>query len=99
MRSCVLDKDARSEIVKRMMSMAADSRRRDRASSRTSCATRLLADSATRDTSAGQTRVASVLNEMDKTQLDEVMQDLERSGAPDLERSGRGCSPSRTSCC
>jgi flagellar motor switch protein FliG len=46
---------------------------------------RLLGESAVRDTSAGQIRVASVLNEMDKDKLDEVMQDLERSGAPDMQ--------------
>jgi flagellar motor switch protein FliG len=79
-----LDKDARNEVVKRMMSMAAipevatgiieDQLR-----------ARLLGESAVRDTSAGQIRVASVLNEMDKDKLDEVMQDLERSGAPDIQ--------------
>lgn len=79
-----IDKDARNEIVKRMMSMAAipevatgiieDQLR-----------SRLLAESATRDTSAGQIRVASVLNELDKEKLDELMQDLEASGAPDMD--------------
>jgi len=78
-----LEKDARNEVVKRMMSMAAIP----------TVATgiieeqlrfRLLAESAARDTSAGQIRVASVLNEMDKDKLDEVMQDLERSGVPDM---------------
>lgn len=80
----VLDKDVRNEIVKRMMSMAAipevatgiiEEQLRSR----------LLAESASRDTSAGQIRVASVLNEMDKDKLDEVMQDLEQSGAPDIQ--------------
>jgi flagellar motor switch protein FliG len=80
----VLDKEARNEIVRRMMSMAAipevatgiieDQIR-----------TRLLSEGATRDTSAGQIRVASVLNELDKDKLDEVMQDLEQSGAPDIQ--------------
>lgn len=80
----VLNKDARNEIVKRMMSMAAipevatgiiEEQLRSR----------LLAESASRDTSAGQIRVASVLNEMDKDKLDEVMQDLEQSGTPDIQ--------------
>jgi flagellar motor switch protein FliG len=80
----VLDRDVRSEVVKRMMSMAAipevatgiiEEQLR----------TRLLSESATRDTSAGQIRVASVLNEMDKDKLDEVMQELEHSGAPDVQ--------------
>lgn len=79
-----LDKDVRNEVVKRMMSMAAipevatgiiEDQLRGR----------LLAESASRDTSAGQIRVASVLNEMDKEKLDEVMQDLERSGTPDMQ--------------
>ena len=42
-----LDKAARGEIVKRMMSMADDSGGGDRRSSRTSCAARLLVESAT----------------------------------------------------
>lgn len=79
-----LDKDVRNEVVKRMMSMAAipvvatgiiEDQLRGR----------LLAESASRDTSAGQIRVASLLNEMDKEKLDEVMQDLERSGTPDMQ--------------
>lgn len=80
----VLDKDARNEVVKRMMSMAAIP---DVATGiiEEQLRIRLLAESATRDTSAGQIRVASVLNEMEKDKLDEVMQDLERSGAPDIE--------------
>ncbi|MCX7303200.1 MAG: flagellar motor switch protein FliG [Hyphomicrobiales bacterium] len=80
----VLEKDARNEVVKRMMSMAAIP---DVATGiiEEQLRARLLAESATRDTSAGQIRVASVLNEMDKDKLDEVMQDLERSGAPDME--------------
>jgi flagellar motor switch protein FliG len=46
---------------------------------------RVLTDTSSKDTSAGQARVASLLNEMDKAQLDEVMQDLEVSGTPDLD--------------
>jgi flagellar motor switch protein FliG len=45
---------------------------------------RVLAETASTDNSAGQARVASLLNEMDKSQLDEIMQDLEVSGTPDL---------------
>ena len=78
-----LDKVMRSEIVKRMVTMAnipdAATRiveNRLRAS--------VLAESSGRDTSAGQARVASLLNEMDKGQLEEVMQDLEAAGTPDL---------------
>ncbi|MEQ1944659.1 flagellar motor switch protein FliG [Mesorhizobium sp. VNQ89] len=80
----VLDRDVRSEVVKRMMSMAtipevATGIIEDQLRSR------LLSESATRDTSAGQIRVASVLNEMDKDKLDEVMLELEHSGAPDVQ--------------
>lgn len=79
-----LDKDVRSEVVKRMMSMAAIPEVATGIIEEQLRA-RLLAESATRDTSAGQIRVASVLNEMDKDKLDEVMQDLERAGAPDMQ--------------
>ncbi len=80
----VLDKEERNEVVKRMMSMAAIP---DVATAilEDQLRTRLLAESATRDTSAGQIRVASVLNEMDKDKLDEVMLDLEQAGAPDMQ--------------
>lgn len=78
-----LDKVLRGEIVKRMVTMAnipdAATRiveNRLRAS--------VLAETSGRDTSAGQARVASLLNEMDKGQLEEVMQDLEAAGTPDL---------------
>jgi flagellar motor switch protein FliG len=45
---------------------------------------RLLDGMSGKDTSTGQARLASVLNEMDKAQLDEVIQDLEAAGTPDL---------------
>ena len=45
---------------------------------------RVLTESSSKDNSAGQVRVASLLNEMDKSQLDEVMQDLEEAGTPEL---------------
>jgi flagellar motor switch protein FliG len=74
----------RGEIIKRMVTMAnvpdAAARiveNRLRAS--------VLAETSTKDTSAGQARVASVLNELDKPLLEEVMQDLEAAGTPDLD--------------
>ncbi|MEO5759911.1 MAG: flagellar motor switch protein FliG [Mesorhizobium sp.] len=79
-----LDKPMRSEIIKRMVTMAkvpdaatriVENRLR----------TSVLTETSTKDTSAGQARVASVLNELGKTQLDEVMQDLEAAGTPDLD--------------
>ena len=78
-----LEKAVRAEVVKRMMSIAVipptalkivEGQLR----------ARLLSESASKDTSAGQSRVAGLLNEMDKAQLDDLMQDLEASGAADL---------------
>lgn len=45
---------------------------------------KVLTETSAKDNSAGQVRVASLLNEMDKSQLDEIMLDLEMSGTPDL---------------
>ncbi len=79
-----MTKPMRGEIIKRMVTMAAipeaaakivESRLR----------TSVLTETSTRDTSAGQARVASMLNEMDKSQLEDVMQDLEAAGTPDLD--------------
>jgi flagellar motor switch protein FliG len=74
-----LDKAARGEVIKRMMSMT---KIPDTAVKiiEDQIRARLLVESATKDTSAGETRVANVLNELDKTQLEEVMQDLEATG-------------------
>lgn len=79
-----LEKPQRTEIIKRMMSITnmppaavkiVESQIRSR----------LLADVTPKDNGAGQTRVANMLNELDKSQLDEVMQDLAASGAGNLE--------------
>lgn len=79
-----LEKPARSEIIKRMMELA----------NVPEAATKLveqqlrnhvLTESAQKDTSVGQTRVASVLNELDKSQLEEVMSDLREVGMADLD--------------
>jgi flagellar motor switch protein FliG len=79
-----MTKPMRGEIIKRMVTMAAipeaaakivENRLR----------TSVLTETSTKDTSAGQARVASMLNEMDKSQLEEVMQDLEAAGTPDLD--------------
>lgn len=79
-----LDKPIRSEIVKRMLSMAAIPPAATRIVEE-QLRNRVLVDSSTRDTSAGQIRVASILNELDKGKLDEVMQDLADAGAPDID--------------
>jgi flagellar motor switch protein FliG len=74
-----LDKATRGEVVKRMMSMttipdAALKIVEDQIRAR------LLVDTGTKDNSAAQMRVANVLNELDKNQIEEVMQDLEATG-------------------
>lgn len=78
-----LDKPLRGQIIKRMVTMAdvpeTASRLVENQLRRT-----VLSDTAGQDNSEGQTRVANLLNEMDKDTLDEVMQDLEQVGVPDL---------------
>lgn len=80
-----LPKPARAEIVKRMLAIGKPPPAAEKLIER-QIRQRLLAESATRDTSTGQTRVASVLNELDKGELDELLGDLEKSGAPDLDK-------------
>jgi flagellar motor switch protein FliG len=46
---------------------------------------RLLVENAGKNISAGQTRVANVLNELDKPELEEMMADLAAAGTEDLE--------------
>jgi len=79
-----LDKAARGEIIRRMMSMTnvpdtavkiVEDQIRER----------LLTETVTKDNSAGQTRVANLLNELEKGQLEEVMLDLEATGSPDVK--------------
>jgi flagellar motor switch protein FliG len=79
-----LEKPLRSDIIRRMMSIAAIAPAALRIIE-DQLRGRVLGDSASKDTSVGQTRVASVLNELDKGQLDEVLQDLQDAGTPDLE--------------
>lgn len=79
-----LEKTTRGEIIKRMMTMTNVPDKAEKIIE-DQIRARLLVESATKDMSAGQARVASVLNELDKGNLEEVMQDLEASGASDLE--------------
>lgn len=80
----LLPKNVRGEAVKRMISLGTVP---DKARNivENQLRTRLEDKSAVKDTSAGQIRVAGVLNELDKDLLDEVMLDVEAAGAPDLE--------------
>jgi flagellar motor switch protein FliG len=80
----MLEKSARGEIIKRMLTMSKIPETAVKIIEEQIKA-RLLVESATKDVSAGQNRVASVLNELDKSQLEEVMQDMEASGAGDLD--------------
>ncbi|MGP2493653.1 flagellar motor switch protein FliG [Mesorhizobium sp. PUT5] len=78
-----LDKGLRSEILKRMVTLG-DVPEKATAMVENQLRSRVLSDKSTKDTTAGQARVADVLNEMDKSQLDETMRDLEEAGTPDL---------------
>src|SRR5690606_30406635 len=79
-----LEKPLRSEIIKRMVTMAQVSEAAEKIVVGQLRA-RVLAETSVKDTTAGQAKVASVLNELDKSQLDEMMKDLEEAGTPDLE--------------
>lgn len=79
-----LEKASRGEIIRRMMTMSNVPQTAVKIIE-DQIRTRLLTEAATKDTSAGQARVASVLNEMDKANLEEVMQDLEATGASDID--------------
>jgi len=79
-----LPKAVRGEVVKRMIALGTVP---DKAKSivENQLRSRLDAAANVKDLSAGQARVASVLNELDKDELEEVMVDVEAAGAPDLE--------------
>lgn len=79
-----LDKPLRGEIIKRMMSMSPAPDRAVRLLEN-QLRDRLLSPNTGKDISAGQIRVASLLNEMEKSQVEEVMQDLASTGATGLD--------------
>ncbi|MEQ1954291.1 flagellar motor switch protein FliG [Mesorhizobium sp. CN2-181] len=79
-----LEKPLRGEIIRRMMSIATIPEAATKIIEN-QLRSRVLGETNTKDTSAGQSRVANLLNELDKGQLDEVMQDLQEAGTPDLE--------------
>lgn len=79
-----IEKPARTEIIKRMMAITAMPPAALKIAENQIRA-RLLSDTAPKDNAEGQLRVANLLNELDKTQLDEVMQDLAASGASGLD--------------
>lgn len=79
-----MDKPVRTEIIKRMMEMSTVPEAAVRMVE-SQIRNNVLSAGAQKDTSAGQTRVASLLNELDKSQLDEVMTDLQEVGMNDLD--------------
>lgn len=79
-----LEKSFRADVIRRMMSIATVPDLALRIIEE-SLRARVLTEGASKDTGAGQARVATLLNELDKNQLEEVMQDLAEAGTSDLE--------------
>ncbi|KFB09205.1 flagellar motor switch protein FliG [Nitratireductor basaltis] len=80
----LLDKSMRGDVVRRMATMGqVPSSARAVIERRVSEI--LQAEANGKDASAGHARVANVLNEMEKEQVDEVMADLEAAGASDVD--------------
>jgi flagellar motor switch protein FliG len=78
------EKTMRSEVLKRMLAMtgvqpAAKQLVENQLRSR------MIAEANAKDVSAGQTRVASLLNELDKAVLDEIVAELEESGTEGMD--------------
>jgi flagellar motor switch protein FliG len=78
------DKPMRSEVLKRMLSMTTVQPAAKQLVENQLRA-RIASDANGKDASAGQTRVASLLNELDKSVLDEIVEDLEASGVDGIE--------------
>lgn len=79
-----LPKSQRGEIVKRMLALGTVAPETSRLIE-DELRTRLIEDTGSKSSAGGQMRVASVLNELDKSELDEVMEDLAQAGAPNLD--------------
>ncbi|MDP3898657.1 MAG: flagellar motor switch protein FliG [Mesorhizobium sp.] len=79
-----LSKPQRGEIVKRMLALN-PAAPEAAAIIENELRSKLIEDNSAKASSGGQVRVASVLNELDKSQLDEVMEDLEQAGGTNLE--------------
>ncbi|TKT77472.1 FliG C-terminal domain-containing protein [Aquamicrobium sp. LC103] len=77
-------KQQRGEVLKRMLSMTTvQPAVRKLVENQIRAA--MIAEASGKDVSAGQARVASLLNELEKEKLEELMQDLEASGTTGLE--------------
>lgn len=79
-----LGKPQRGEIVKRMLALQ-DVVPEAATLIETELRSKLVEDNSAKASSGGQMRVASVLNELDKSQLDEIMDDLQMAGGTNLE--------------
>ena len=80
-----LEKPMRGEVLKRMLSMTTVQPAAKQLVENQLRA-RLQSEANNKDASAGQTRVASLLNELDKSVLDELVADLEESGVDGVEQ-------------
>lgn len=78
-----LEKTTRTEVVRRMITISQIKAPVRQLIERQMRAL-IYAESGGKDVSAGQSRVATLLNELDQAQVDEVMRDLEESGATDV---------------
>lgn len=78
-----VEKPVRNEIIKRMMELTTVPEAATKLVEN-QIRTHVLNGATQKDTSVGQARVASVLNELDKSQLEEVMSGLEEVGVSDL---------------
>lgn len=79
----LLDRQFRAEVVKRMLSLA-PVKEPSVGLLENHLRAKLMAESSGKDTSQGQIRVAGLLNELGKGELEEVMGDLEAAGTPDV---------------
>jgi flagellar motor switch protein FliG len=81
----LLEKSLRGDVVKRMLSLAPVSHAA-KAMVEGQLRARLAAETNTKDDSAGTKRVANLLNELDRGDLDEVMADLEEAGSTAIDK-------------
>lgn len=79
------EKPMRSEVLKRMLAMTTVQPAAKQLVEN-QLRIRMASDANGKDVSAGQTRVASLLNELDKSVLDELVSDLEDSGVEGIEQ-------------
>lgn len=79
-----LDRQQRGDVLRRMASMGQVGAEA-RAIIERRIAEILRAEASGKDASAGQARVARLLNELEKAEADEVIRDLEAVGTPDVD--------------